>query len=80
MTMINCTLYSIATNFYPIHQMAMIGYIAATESLGFVAGPATGSALYSIGGYNFIFMAMGSINIIGAILVKLIFSPKVDSI
>lgn len=80
MCIIITTLYSICTNFYPEHRMTMIGYIQAVEVSGFVLGPALGSFLYTIGGYNFVFISFGALNIIISLLIKCIFDKSVDKI
>lgn len=57
----------------------MIGYIQAVEVSGFVLGPALGSTLYSIGGYNFVFISFGVLNIIISLLIKCIFDKNIDT-
>jgi len=44
----------------------MMGYIEAVTGIGLILGPLIGSALYSIGGYNFIFYSFGLMFIIGS--------------
>jgi len=60
--------------------MEIISYLESMGALGFVIGPCVGYLLYSIGGYNFTFIAAGFLNIIASFLVNFIFTPKVDSI
>ena len=65
-SLIQTTLYSISTNFFPNNKDAMMGYIEAVTGIVLIMGPLFGSALYSIGGYNFIFYSFGFMFVIGS--------------
>jgi len=75
---IQTTMYSISTNFFPDHKDAMVGYIEAVTGVGLILGPLIGSALYSIGGYLFIFYSFGSLFVVFSLFIKCIFDAKVD--
>mmetsp|Transcript_16097 Transcript_16097/g.27193 ORF Transcript_16097/g.27193 Transcript_16097/m.27193 type:complete len:167 (+) Transcript_16097:490-990(+) len=77
-SMIQTTMYSICTNFYPDNKDAMVGYIEAVTGVGLILGPLIGSALFSIGGFKFIFYSFGSLFVIFSFFIKLIFSKEVD--
>ena len=77
-TLIQTTMYSIATNIYTNNSTEFIGYLQANEGLGILCGPLFGSALYAIGGYNFLFYALGAIFIAVSLFAKYIISNKID--
>ena len=58
----------------------MIAYIEAASGIGCMCGPAIGSALFSLGGYSFIFYSFGSIFIFLTFFIKIIFPKKIDKI
>ena len=78
-SMVQTTMYSISTNFFPNHKDAMIGYIEAVTGVGLIIGPLVGSALYSIGGYRFAFCVYGAIFFFCSTLIKSVFSDAIDS-
>jgi MFS family permease len=78
-SLIQTTMYSISTNFFPLHKDAMVGYIEAVTGVGLIMGPLIGSALYSIGGYKFIFYAFGSLFIVFSFFIKNIFDDSIDN-
>lgn len=49
--MIQTTMYSISTNFYPENKESMVGFIEAVTGVGLIMGPLIGSFFYAIGGY-----------------------------
>lgn len=77
-SLIQTTMYSISTNFFPDNKDAMIGYIEAVTGIGLIMGPIIGSTLYAFGGYRFIFYSFGSLFIFGSQLIKIILDEKVD--
>ena len=79
-SLIQTTMYSISTNFFPDHKDAMVGYIEAVTGVGLIMGPLIGSGLYALGGYLFIFYAFGSLFIVFSFFIKSIFDDKIDSL
>jgi MFS family permease len=77
-SLIQTTMYSISTNFFPDHKDAMVGYIEAVTGVGLILGPLIGSGLYSIGGYKFIFFSFGSLFIVFSAFIKGIFDDSID--
>ena len=77
-SLIQTTMYSICTNFFPDDKDAMVGYIEAVTGVGLILGPLLGSGLYSIGGYIFIFYSFGSIFLLFSFFVRAIFGEEVD--
>ena len=77
-TLIQTTMYSISTNFFPDNKETMIGYMEAVTGIGLILGPLIGSALFAIGGYRFIFFSFGPIFIVGSLFIKCIFEEKID--
>jgi MFS family permease len=77
-TMIQTTMYSISTNFYPENKESMVGYIEAVTGVGLIMGPLIGSFLFAIGGYKFIFYSFGCLFIICSFFVKAIFPKSID--
>ena len=77
-SLIQTTMYSISTNFYPDNKDAMVGYIEAVTGVGLILGPLIGSSLYAIGGYRFIFFSFGSLFVFFSLFIKCIFGPNVD--
>ena len=77
-SLIQTTMYSICANFFPDHKDAMIGYIEAVTGVGLCFGPLIGSALYAIGGYNFIMYVFGTILLAFTLFIKMIFPSSVD--
>jgi MFS family permease len=78
--MIQTTMYSISTNFYPENKESMVGFIEAVTGVGLIMGPLIGSFLYAIGGYRFIFYSFGLLFVISSFFVKSIFPATVDGI
>lgn len=78
-TLIQTTMYSICTNFFPDNKDAMVGYIEAVTGVGLILGPLIGSGLYSIGGYQFIFFSFGSFFIVFSAFIRCIFDEKIDN-
>lgn len=70
--------YSISINFYPNHKEYMIAYVEAVAGIGCIIGPLFASALYSIGGYSFIFYSFGGTFILLSFFIKIIFPKKID--
>ena len=58
----------------------MVGYIESTAALGFTIGPCWGSLIFAMGGYNFVFIATGLVNVIATLLVNVVFGSNVDKI
>ena len=79
-SLIQTTMYSIATNFFPDHKDAMVGYIEAVTGVGLIMGPLLGSFLYALGGYQFIFWVFGGIFIVFSFFVKCIMSSEIDGV
>ena len=77
-SLIQTTMYSISTNFFPNHKEAMIGYLEAVTGVGLIMGPLIGSALFAIGGYLFIFYAFGTIFIVFSFFISSIISDEID--
>ncbi len=77
-SLIQTAMYSIGTNFFPNNKEAMIGYIEAAVGIGCVLGPISGSLLYAIGGYRFIFWSFGVFFIFGSLAIKCVMNRKVD--
>lgn len=77
-SLIQTTMYSICTNFFPEDKDAMVGYIEAVTGVGLILGPLIGSALYSLGGYVFIFYSFGSLFVLSSFFIKLVFKRDVD--
>ena len=77
-SMIQTTMYSISTNFYPDNKESMVGFIEAVTGVGLIMGPLIGSFLYAIGGYQFIFYSFGFLFIIASAFVKGIFPESID--
>jgi len=77
-SLIQTTMYSIGTNFFPDNKVAMIGYIEAAVGIGCVLGPIIGSLLYAIGGYRFIFWSFGVFFVFGSLGIKCVMNEKVD--
>ena len=77
-TLIQTTLYSVCTNFYPDDKETMVGLIEAFTGVGNIIGPFIGSVLYSVGGYKFIFYAMGSVFILCSSTVRWMLPRDVD--
>ena len=77
-SMIQTTMYSISTNFYPDNKESMVGFIEAVTGVGLIMGPLIGSFLYAIGGYQFIFYSFGFLFIIASAFVKGIFPVSID--
>ena len=71
-------MYSISTNFFPENTDAMVGYMEAVCGLGLCLGPIIGTALYSLYGYNFVFLFFGGIFIFFTLFVNCIFPKVVD--
>jgi DHA1 family multidrug resistance protein-like MFS transporter len=78
-SLIQTTMYSISTNFFPDHKDAMVGYIEAVTGVGLIMGPLIGSGLYALGGYLFIFYAFGSLFIVFSFFIKSIFDDSIDT-
>jgi len=78
-SLIQTTMYSISTNFFPEHKDAMVGYIEAVTGVGLIMGPLIGSALYALGGYLFIFYAFGSMFVVFSFFIKTIFDDNIDT-
>ena len=78
--MIQTTMYSISTNFYPENKDAMVGYIEAVTGVGLILGPLFGSFLYALGGYVFIFYSFGTLFMISSFFIKMIFSSNIDKV
>jgi len=76
--LIQTTLYSVCTNFYPEDKEALVGYIEAITGVGMIAGPILGSTLYTIGGYEFAFYSFGGVFLILAMWVYKIFPEYID--
>ena len=77
-SLIQTTMYSICTNFYPDNKEAMVGYIEAVTGIGLILGPLIGSVLYALGGYKFIFYSFGTFFMLSSLFVKLIFGDHID--
>ena len=56
----------------------MIGLIEAVTGIGLIMGPLLGSALYSLGGYTFIFYSMGGLFLFLSFFIKIVFPKRVD--
>lgn len=78
-SLIQTTMYSISTNFYPDNRDAMIGYMEAVTGIGLIMGPLLGSLLFGLGGYKFIFYSFGTLFIILSSLVNIVFPSSVDN-
>jgi len=79
-SLIQTTMYSVSTNFFPDHKEAMVGYIEAATGIGLILGPLIGSTLYSIGGYHFIYNFFGSSFVLFSFFVKVIFDEEIDKL
>jgi len=79
-SLIQTTMYSISTNFFPDHKDAMVGYIEAITGVGLILGPLIGSGLYAIGGYKFIFFSFGSFFVLSSFFIKVVFGTNIDAI
>jgi len=77
-SLIQTTMYSICTNFFPENKDAMVGYIEAVTGVGLILGPLIGSFLYSLGGYRFIFFSFGTLFVFASFFVKMIFGENID--
>ena len=77
-SMIQTTMYSISTNFYPDNKESMVGYIEAVTGVGLIMGPLIGSFLFAIGGYKFIFYSFGFLFLISSFFIKAIFPESID--
>ena len=77
-SLIQTTMFSVCTNFYPDNKEAMVGYMEASSGIGLIMGPLLGSILYAIGGYTFIYFSFGTFFIVGGCFVKVIFDDKID--
>ena len=53
--MVQTTLYSMCSNEYAEHSLSLIGYLQAAEGGGIILGRLLSTALFEIGGYNFVF-------------------------
>jgi MFS family permease len=78
-SMIQTTMYSISTNFYPDNKESMVGYIEAVTGVGLIMGPLIGSFLFAIGGYKFIFYSFGFLFLISSFFIKAIFPKSIDN-
>ena len=76
--MIDTTMYSISANFFPEDKEKMIGMIEAMVGFGYMFGPMMGSALYTLGGYTFIFYTLAGIFILQGLVVNCVFPQFVD--
>jgi MFS family permease len=79
-SLIQTTMYSVSTNFFPDHKEAMVGYIEAATGIGLILGPLIGSSLYSIGGYHFIYNFFGSTFVVFSFFIKIIFDDEIDKL
>jgi len=77
-SLIQTSLYSICTNFFPDNKDAMVGYIEAVTGVGLILGPILGSGLFALGGYKFIFFGFGGTFIFLSLFIKLAFGSFVD--
>lgn len=73
-------MYSLGTNFFPEDKDAMVGYMEAVTGIGLILGPILGSALYSLGGYVFIFYSFGTLFIGCSTLIRGVFPSYVDNL
>ena len=71
-------MYSITANFFPDNKEEMIGYIEAVTGVGLCFGPLIGSFLFSIGGYDFVFLSYGIFLLVCSLFVNNVFPKKVD--
>ena len=79
-SMIQTTIYSICTNFYPDKKEALVGYLEAVTGVGLILGPLIGSFLYSYGGFSFTFYAFGSLFIVFSMFINFIIPSKVNHV
>lgn len=77
--MIQTTMFSLGTNFFPEDKDAMVGYMEAVTGIGLILGPIIGSTLYSLGGYVFIFYSFGSIFVACSTCIRSVFPSYVDN-
>ena len=76
--LIHTTMYSISANSFPDQKEIVIGYVTSVCGLGLFIGPILGSALFSFGGYMFIFYAIGSVFIITSTFTSYLFNDEVN--
>jgi MFS family permease len=79
-SLIQTTMYSLGTNFFPEDKNAMVGYIEAATGIGLIMGPLIGSGLYWLGGYIFIFYSLGLTFVVCSTCIKPIFPSYVDNL
>ena len=75
---IQVTCYSIATNFFPVKKMRLIGLIEAATGLGMIAGPFIGTVLFQIAGYNGMLFCFGAIFLVITGLMPFVLPVFVD--
>jgi MFS family permease len=63
-TLMQVTFLSIVANFYPSNKAWLIGILEACAGAGMMLGPLMGTALYALGGYNFMLTTCGVVFLI----------------
>jgi MFS family permease len=77
-TSITVTCFSIVATFYPKHRELLIGILAASDGGGMMMGPMIGSALFYVGGYEFMNSSFGGIFFIFALVFPFILPKFLD--
>ena len=72
------TCFSIVATFYPKHRELLFGILAASDGFGMMMGPLIGSALFYVGGYEFMNISFGCIFLIFALAFPFILPKFLD--